>query len=384
MSKTRLFLHIGHPKTGTTSIQTFLLANRRTLRGMGILYPETGIHDSAHRRLSPAFHAAAGLENQAPLHMTRLLEEIAESGCHTVILSFEGFCGDNPACFIPLRDRFEVTVIDYVRRQDHIGESRYAQYIRGFLTQETRPAERTIRDKSFQTDYRRALRLFAGTFGANRLVVRVFEREALVKGDLIADFLHVTGIAPSPAFVPSTSSNASLKRPYLAFKRHCNLLPFLEAEQKRLNQNLNGLSSQDPAAPLGHLLSPADRRFLFESQAESNAEVAREFVGRADGVLFHEPPPDPADSWEPLRPLEPAAQQAVFDKLSPENRACIEFLHRPARLALPGDPILPELPEADPGALEQLIEKRNFKQFQRRLAVLEQLASRLRDAPGRP
>ncbi|MFO7534657.1 MAG: hypothetical protein R6X19_03070 [Kiritimatiellia bacterium] len=383
MNKPRLFLHIGHPKTGTTSIQTFLLANRQTLRAQGVLYPETGLHDSAHRLISPAFYSAAALEDQAPLHMTRLLKEIAESGCRTVILSFEGFCGDNPACFTALRDRIDTTVIYYVRRQDHIAESRYAQHVRSFLMQEIRPAALAIRQKGFLPDYLRVLRLYEAVFGRDRLAVRVFEREALVGRDLITDFLHATGIAPSPAFVPSTSTNASLKRPYLAFKRHCNLLPFLNDEQKRLNKNLNDLSNADPAPSLGHILSPADRRALFESQENENAEVARVYLGRPDGILFHEPPPPPENPWEPLLPLTPGAQWGVFEKLSPENRSCIEFLHRAARLALPGDPLLPELPDANPALGDILLEKRTTRQFQRRLALLEQLAADPSNLAGR-
>lgn len=384
MSKPRLFLHIGHPKTGTTSIQTFLLANRQTLRGLGILYPETGIHDSAHRLLSPAYYAAAGLENEAPLQMTRLLAEIEAAACPVIVLSFEGFCGDNPACFTALRDRFDTTVIYYVRRQDHIAQSRYAQHVRSFLMQEIRPPALAIRQKGFLPDYLRVLRLYEAVFGRERLAVRVFERDALVGRDLIADFLHVTGIAPSPAFVPPTSSNASLKRDYLAFKRHCNLLPFLDDEQRRLNKNLNDLSNADPAPSLGHILSPADRRALYESQQDANAEVARIYLGRPDGVLFHEPPPAPDAPWEPLSPLQPAAQWALYEKLAPENRATLEFLHRSARLALPGDPLLPELPDADPALGDILLEKRMTRQFQRRLAVLERMASDLSRPPERP
>jgi hypothetical protein len=383
MSKPRLLLHIGHPKTGTTSIQTFLLANRTALRRHGVLYPETGIHDSAHRLLSPAFFSAAGLENRAPAHMASLLAEIQAAACPVIVLSFEGFCGDNPASFTALRDRFDVTVIYYVRRQDLIAESRYAQHVRSFLMQEVRPASEAVHRKGFAPDYLRVLRLYEAVFGRGRLIVRAFERNALVNRDLIDDFLSAAEIPRAPEYVPSTSSNASLKRPYLAFKRHCNLLPYLDDEQKRLNKNLNDLSQADPAPSLGHLLSPVERRNLFESQQADNAETARTYLGRADGVLFHDPPPPPDDPWEPLRPLDPDAQRAIVEKLSPENRDCLEFLHRPARLALPGDPLLPDLPDGNPAELARLLEKRHVRQCQRRLAVLEQLASRLAGGPGR-
>lgn len=73
-----------------------------------------------------------------------------------------------------------------------------------------------------------------------------------------------------------------------------------------------------------------------------------------------------------------------MDALAPENRTCLEFLHRPGRLALPGDPLLPELPDDDPAAGRLLLEKRIARQFQRRLAVLERLTAELAKGPGRP
>ena len=39
----RAIIHIGIIKTGTTSIQSFLQANRSLLRGQGVLYPQYAI-----------------------------------------------------------------------------------------------------------------------------------------------------------------------------------------------------------------------------------------------------------------------------------------------------------------------------------------------------
>ena len=44
----RVFLHVGLPKTGTTFLQTAMWANRRRLREQGILYPGTNRFDHFH------------------------------------------------------------------------------------------------------------------------------------------------------------------------------------------------------------------------------------------------------------------------------------------------------------------------------------------------
>jgi hypothetical protein len=39
LQKLKLVIHVGTPKTGTTSLQTYLDKKQRKLRGKGILYP---------------------------------------------------------------------------------------------------------------------------------------------------------------------------------------------------------------------------------------------------------------------------------------------------------------------------------------------------------
>ncbi len=47
MAKSKVLIHIGGPKTGTTAIQTALAENRHALRERGILYPGTGKNQQA-------------------------------------------------------------------------------------------------------------------------------------------------------------------------------------------------------------------------------------------------------------------------------------------------------------------------------------------------
>jgi len=51
----KLILHIGQPKTGTTSIQRFCLNHRNHLLQQGVLYPDAGRHGPGHPHFEPQF-----------------------------------------------------------------------------------------------------------------------------------------------------------------------------------------------------------------------------------------------------------------------------------------------------------------------------------------
>lgn len=48
----KLILHLGMPKTGSTSIQTFMAQNRDNLLALGVLYPKVNISTNNHNFIS--------------------------------------------------------------------------------------------------------------------------------------------------------------------------------------------------------------------------------------------------------------------------------------------------------------------------------------------
>lgn len=88
--KKRVIIHIGPHKTGTTSVQKFLLGNKDSLFQEGFLF----LHDE------DTHEAAILLAKEKFEDAERKLEEISEtiknSTCNTIILSQEDFCGDIP------------------------------------------------------------------------------------------------------------------------------------------------------------------------------------------------------------------------------------------------------------------------------------------------
>lgn len=147
-----VFLHIGMPKTGTTSIQHFLNQNRRALCARGFVVPRTPGRTN-HKNLAlyalpdhgrQKMRRANGLDTPGEimrfreLFLTRFAEEAASwSNDQTVVLSSEHMSLlRKPDDFQRLKrllavmgDR-PIRIVIYLRRQDLFYLSGYSQRIK--------------------------------------------------------------------------------------------------------------------------------------------------------------------------------------------------------------------------------------------------------------
>lgn len=141
--RTSLIVHIGHGKTGSTSIQHTLLQNRDALIGQGVCYlgrmledcetpdPKPWQHpDGAVRLLHQMEDDDAAEEIRNVLNTE--LERLNAIGVHTAIWSNEAlFARRNGVAkaIVALRDQgISVRVIVYLRRHDKWAKSAYAQW----------------------------------------------------------------------------------------------------------------------------------------------------------------------------------------------------------------------------------------------------------------
>jgi hypothetical protein len=382
MTGPRLFLHIGHPKTGTTSIQTFLLENRAALRREGVLVPHAGVVEGAHHGLTANYYSVRRCPDRAAANLEALRREVEAAQCPTVVISSEALIQENPERFAAFRDAgFAVVVIYYIRRQDLAVESVYAQRVRSYNQMEIRPIQDMLRHLT--PHYRKHLDRYAQTFGRDHVRVRPFEKAAFQGGALLPDFLTLIGVDPARYPAAERKRNTAFKRDYLEFKRRCNRLPLLENEHQDLGDELDALSAADTTPQPRHALSHADRVQLLDSCAVENTGIARDFMGRHDGTLFTEPPPDDDAGFHPIGSLPDAVQHALFDRLSPTMQDLLEFLDRTIRQRLPGESFMPEIPD-DPEARRLVIVHRERDKLRRRIAILERQDSERQAIPPRP
>lgn len=134
---TKLILHAGCHRTGSTSIQSALLASRSRLRRLGVLYPRTGLITQAHHAFGYAIldrRSPWGGQTSFDELQSSLAAEIAASRCSSVVVSTELFCDIVDAAASPeVRQRLlrflamftEVRVLCAVRHQAPLLESMY-------------------------------------------------------------------------------------------------------------------------------------------------------------------------------------------------------------------------------------------------------------------
>ncbi|MFT6723729.1 MAG: hypothetical protein ACJARN_000580, partial [Arenicella sp.] len=137
--KLTLVIHAGTPKTGTTSIQTYLDKKQRKLRGKGILYPH-----NLEKVQNPTAPKHQWLEkNLVTTHLQHLLENFdniisqVKNDTHTIILSSEGiynywwdFPDQSKSILSELAKLFDIEIWVWFRQPLAFIESYYKQCIR--------------------------------------------------------------------------------------------------------------------------------------------------------------------------------------------------------------------------------------------------------------
>ena len=199
----RLILHIGHPKTGTTTLQKTLQASRPALIDAGILHPDTG-NNPNHKILIP--HLTSGVStirqlepNPAKLaknsakRWSSVTHEVSTLKPNTIILSSESFSSVTGSDALRLLSSHlkplasEITIAAYLREPASLAVSRAQQNIK-------RHPDFTLRPKDY---YRSVLEPYKAC-GLGSMKVRIFDRSKLKDGDIVADFFahHVKDFDP--------------------------------------------------------------------------------------------------------------------------------------------------------------------------------------------
>ena len=205
---TRLFIHIGSQKTGTTSIQGFLKANKKQLGANGINYVQAGRTNIAHN------HTASLLnKGEAKAVITEIIDEIEKRPQDTHILSSEIFfsagIANRLARLLPDAYRGDTKIICYLRRPDKYLEAMYKQRVKNGRS----APDPALFLQAWQPklSYKKTMDAFAEGFGAENIILRPFERPHFPNGNVVEDFCTHIGVADYAAYAaPDASSNKSL------------------------------------------------------------------------------------------------------------------------------------------------------------------------------
>jgi peptidoglycan/xylan/chitin deacetylase (PgdA/CDA1 family) len=312
-SPKRVILHVGTWKTGTKALQKFFTLNRGELERQGIHYPLTPsapYMEGGNRTYQSRLGTSGDADRRERLKA--LAREIHASICDTSLISHENICNlpqSELLEFVSCLSGCRFKVVLYLRRQDGYAESLYNQHVKAGVTFPGTFEEHFTRYRE-RYDYRRMILKLGAVFGAENILVRLYEKEQFYGGTIFADFMHhVFDQEVADVYsLPERDQNARLDHDALEFKRLINGLDAPKEQKLAIGRHLvKYCTSVDPrskeAFQAHELLSPQQRIELLRTFAEGNAWIANAYLGRTDGKLFLEPWPSLEDPWTPYSGL---------------------------------------------------------------------------------
>lgn len=224
-------IHIGMPKSGTSTIQAFLQINRTALSDQGVLYdrftpwsgsqyefPVTAL-DAVGKLVPPAYernelglHTHADQRAYVQRFERHLETTLAQQGGHRVFVGssehiYPWLKTAEPICALDrfLTARFsDVRYLVYLRSQQELVLSSYSEAIR---RGHTHSLDEHLR-KSGTINHLKTLNWWVNAVGQDRLDVRILAADHLRDGDLLADFCDLAGIRLSGLQRPERENTA--------------------------------------------------------------------------------------------------------------------------------------------------------------------------------
>ncbi len=281
----KLYLHIGMGKTGTSAIQYFLYENRERLLKQNIHYPITEgyfIDKDNDVTSGNADVIINHILNEEYDEIFEYIELLLKD--NNVLISSEllvYYFGKNIDLFYDIVEKFNATVILYIRKQDEFFNSLVNQWTKlKFLTN-------TDCLKDVHENYFYVMKII-NNIDNEKLIVRPYDKTQFKDGNLIMDFLDCLGLVLDNSYILNKRQiNTSLSP--IAYK--------LKQEYNRHNENvlnkdfIKVLIEYSRQEKLEYknvfVISKQEREDLLEVYNVFNDGVAIKFLQRVEGKLFN-------------------------------------------------------------------------------------------------
>lgn len=296
----RVLLHIGVWKTGSSAIQTFLAENAGALAREGVVVPRFSRRRLGHNAIVAALKA--GDRETVERLVASLRRDARRAADPVVVLTSEHYWPLKGAQLERLAAALRgigarVDVLAYVRPQEEMWRSLYAQQAKMFHIREDtplwgEPAYVGPRIVGSGLYFGRCLTRFRKLFGPVR--ARLYDRVGFVGGDVVSDFMAELGVTDlSRMRFPDEEVNASLGWKGVAFAiwcaRHLDETGLRGPERMKARPCL-AATTRDMAATgdadwqgrTANFLSHEERLRIRAHYAEDTRRLARRFFGGED------------------------------------------------------------------------------------------------------
>tara|TARA_R110002012_G_scaffold321971_2_gene552951 strand:+ start:1417 stop:2397 length:981 start_codon:yes stop_codon:yes gene_type:complete len=184
-----LIIHVGQPKTGTTSIQNILKINSKKIQELGFLYETNSLN---HQPMVQDILASENVD--AALHnFVSYQKDLArQRDCKSIILSSEAFFEFDSEFIRKMLKEFDCNtrIVAYLKRQDLYLESIWKQW--HFKNKHYANFSEFVEKFKF-LDYLVTLENWEKLVGAENITVVPFEKREMKNG-LLSGFMEILGV----------------------------------------------------------------------------------------------------------------------------------------------------------------------------------------------
>ena len=296
-----IYLHIGQPKTGTSSIQLFCARNRDYLRQNGVSYEYMPYEYRGSRRERNARFLTCDLRDEKGNVIPRAREERVPEALELVKKQLEeydsvfltderlwnhffdfGFETLQMVKEFADANNYRLCILAYLRTQDKWLLSLYRQRIQMGYREGDFESMITSEAPKWQADYWTQLEGIAGVVGEENMIVRVYDRSLFPEGRIEEDFLQALGLPLGEGYeIPPRETNPSLTGSYAEIMRVLN--GYAEAKEppvveKSFEEAAIWCSEAFGEKDKGSLLSEPVLKLLKERYDEGNRRVEEKYL----------------------------------------------------------------------------------------------------------
>lgn len=306
-----LLVHIGMPKTGSTALQNFLFANKNILEKYGWRYPllaselpdvqgQNSLVTNGNFFYDFIHEFEYGMDTKSDDWNKKWTQVLRHLESKNVILSAEALSVYETEKFLTgaIQEYNNIKIVIYLRRQDRMVESFYNNRIRDGIFEGTFNDYLNTDEVRRMCHYFSILGLISRIIGKENLIVKVYEKLQFSRqGYSIADdFLDILNIEKNQnEWKDCGIKNPSIYGNYYNIKKIFNSIYGINSglDQEVRDWDYNDLFMQvsdffhKDTAERGYFTKEERREFLGRFASE-NEQVARDYLGREDGVLFYD------------------------------------------------------------------------------------------------